>query len=494
MKRTRQAAVVDIGSNSVRLVLYRLDDGALWTVFNEKIQAGLGRDLTSTGRLSVEGVERALAALGRFAILIKAARPDQVIVAATAAVREAQDGPAFRARVAAETGLSVRVLSGEEEAAFAARGVLAGIPDAEGVVGDLGGSSLELTRVAAGAAGQGITLPLGPFAMGEAVEAPRPLDPARARRRIAARLEAAQGFEAATLYAVGGAWRSLAQAHMNRIGYPLHVVHQYEIEARPALETARLVARQSPASLEKWPGLSRRRAETLPHAALVLEGLIERLGLERVVLSAWGVREGLLFQALRQPHDHDPLLAGCAALGRSLDVDPGLAPALEAWLAPLAPALPEAFGPRRDPVLTRAACRLADIGARSHPDHRVELAFDQVLYAPTPGQTHAERAFLACVVNARYGGPAATPRPEAVERLLPAPARRRAQALGLALRLGCDLSGRSPRLLARAALVVQDGALRLTAERGYAKSLLGEQARKGAKALAEALGTPLEAV
>lgn len=485
MKRTQQAAVVDIGSNSVRLVVYRLEDGAPWTVFNEKVQAGLGRDLAATGRLSPEGAERALAALRRFAALIKAARPDVVIAAATAAVREAEDGPAFQARAAAETGLSVQVLSGEEEAAFAARGVMAGIPDAEGVVGDLGGASLELTRVAAGVADRGITLPLGPFALADAGKA---FDPDRTRRRIAARLEAAEGFEAAVLYAVGGAWRSLAQVHMSRIDYPLHIVHQYEIAARPMLETARLVARQSPASLEKWPGLSRRRAETLPHAALVLEGLIERLGLERVVLSAWGVREGLLFQRLRPARGHDPLLAGCAALGRALGTADRLVPELEAWLEPLLPALPAAFGPERDRLLARAACRLADIGARSHPDHRVALAVEEVLQAPVPGQTHAERAFLAAAIEARYGGPAAG-RNATAARLLTDAGRERAEALGLALRLACDLTGRSPALLARARPSIQGGALKLAGD----GRLLGEQPLRRLKALADALGLAVAA-
>ena len=163
-----------------------------------------------------------------------------------------------------------------------------------------------------------------------------------------------------------------------------------------------------------------------------------------------------------------------------------------AGLSEVIAALPEAFGPERDPVLAAAACRLADLGARLHPDHRLELVFDQVLRAPIPGQTHAERVWLACALNARYGGGASTPDPAVVDRLLSPAARSGARALGLAMRLGCDLSGRAPQLLANAALTIEGSTLRLTASEGYADVLLGEQTRRRARALAEALGLTLE--
>lgn len=483
----RDVAAIDIGSNSIRLVLYRLEGRAIWTVFNEKVLAGLGRDLTRTGRLSVDGIDQALVALKRFAAVLEGVQPSHAFVAATAAVREAADGAEFSARVAAETGLQVQVLSGEEEARRAALGVLAGIPDAAGVVGDLGGSSLELVPLEGGQVGRGVTLPLGPFSLGEALG----LDARRSE--IAARLDSAGEFRADTLYAVGGAWRTLAQAHMSLTGYPLHIVHQYEMRAAEARETARLVARQSRESLEKWPGLTKKRAETLPHASLVLEGLIDRLGLKRIVLSAWGVREGLLYEALEpETAAADPLLAGCTALGARQGVSATLPGALKAWIAPMLEALPASFSPERDAVLADAACRLSDIGARLHPDHRIELAFDQVLRAPVPGQNHAERAWLATAINARYGGPAATPAPELVRRLLSDEQRRSARAAGLAIRMACDLSGRSPQLLANAHAEVRGNRLLLAAADGYADVLLGEQTRKRGKAAAEALGLKLE--
>ena len=485
----RDVAAIDIGSNSVRLVLYRLEGRAIWTVFNEKVLAGLGRDLAETGRLSVEGAAQALTALKRFAAVIEGVQPAHTFVAATAAVRDAEDGQTFCDRVAATTGLKIRVLSGEEEARYAALGVLAGIPCADGMVGDLGGSSLELVRLADGRPARGVTLPLGPFALADA----NGFDPDRARETIAGRLQPIGDARADTLYAVGGAWRSLAQVHMEITGYPLRVVHQYEIDAADLMNTARLIARSSKASLEKWPGLSRKRADTLPHAALVLEGLIERMELKRIVLSAWGVREGLLYEALEsEVAAIDPLLAGCSALGARQGISPALPGTLLGWIAPLLAALPPVFGRARDGLLADAACRLADLGARLHPDHRVELAFDQVLRAPIPGQNHAERAYLAAAVNARYGGGGATPEPRTVTRLLNEEQRQGARVLGLAIRLACDLSGRSPQLLVNARARVSAGALILSAGDGYADVLLGEQTRRRGKALAEAMGLKLD--
>ena len=480
------AAVIDIGSNSVRLVLYRLEGRAIWTVFNEKVLAGLGRDLPQTGRLSEEGVAMALPALRRFAAVIEGVRPQHVFVAATAAVREAEDGVTFCERVAAETGFHIQVLSGEDEARYAARGVLAGHPTAEGVAADMGGASLELVRLGKGEVGQGITLPLGPFSLADDSD----FDAKKVRTKIDKRLKGRTAdFETSTLHAVGGAWRSIAQLHMAMSDYPLQIVHQYAMTADDARDVARFVSRQSRTSLDRTPGVSRRRAETLPYAALVLEALIEKLALKTVEFSAWGLREGLLQEALTAEHlASDPLIAGCTTWGARQGISPLLPGAVQAWIDPVLPALPETFGRGRDRTLTTAACHLCDLGARLHPDHRVELVFEQVLRAPVPGQTHAERAFLACALNARYGGPSATPQPDVINRLLDEEGRRHAKALGQAIRLACDLSGRAPQLLAGARLAIDDDTLTLTPSDGYADMLLGEQTRRRLKSLADTLG------
>ena len=486
---SRQAAVIDVGSNSVRLVIYRLDGRAIWTVYNEKALAGLGRDLPTTGRLSPEGVEVALTAIRRYRALLDGWRAEDVTAAATAAVREAADGPAFLKRVREETGLVVRVLTGEEEAHYAALGVIAGQPDAHGVVGDLGGSSLELVLLTDSGPDEGATLPLGPFALG----APRQLDLDRTRRVIESALAPhANRFATRHFHAVGGAWRNLALFHMELADYPLHVAHQYEMSRADALNVSRLVARQSRASLERMQGLSKKRIETLPYSAVVLEELIEQLGVERVTISAFGVREGLLLEAMDpEIRNRDPLIAGCEALTATRGISSELGGALEAWLTPAFEKLTPVFG-ARDPVLLAAACRLADLGTLLHPDHRADLAFEQVLRAPIAGMSHPERAFLASVAFARHTSAPNPPEAVAVARVIGAERRQRARALGAGVRLGCDLSGRNPRLLEASNLTLQGDRLRLTAADGWEDMLLGEQTAKRAQTMASALKLKLE--
>ena len=482
----RDVAVVDVGSNSVRLVVYQVDGRAMWTTYNEKVLAGLGRGLGRTGRLSPEGVEEALCALRRFRAVIGPEGACEVLTAATAAVRDASDGLEFVARVRAETGLTLRVLSGEEEARFAALGVAAGQSDADGVVGDLGGSSLELVRLVDDAPGAGITLPLGPLALGGAKGR---FDPIALRREIARRLEpAAAAYGTERFYAVGGAWRNLAVLHMARTGYPLQVVQQFEMDAAEALDTARALVRQPRLTQELTPGVSRKRAETLPYAALVLEGLVERLGVRRVALSAYGLREGLIYDRMAPAtRAQDPLVAGCASLGARHELSTGLGDALVRWLSPVWTARPGAFGPKRGTVLMQAACGLADLGAALHPDHRGALVFEQVLRAPMAGWTHAERAYLAQAACSRYGV-AWAPEPELLMRVLSPAALAEARALGAALRLGCDLCGRAAAVLGRTRLEWRDGALVLDTDSARRDLLLGEQTRKRLQALGEALG------
>ena len=483
------AAVLDVGSNSVRLVIYRVEGRAIWSLFNEKVQAGLGRGVEQTRLLDPDGVEAALTALRRFRAVLDAVHPQYIYSAATAAVREAADGRAFLERVKEQTGLDLDVLTGEQEARFAALGVLAGAPEADGVVGDLGGFSLELVRLNAGKPGVGITLPLGPFALG----AGRPFDPTAIRKEAGRKLDVAFAFKAPCFYAVGGAWRSLALVHMRLADYPLEILHQYEMSAADALDVARFVARQSRASLERIEGVSKKRVEALPYAAVLLESLVERLDFQRVQISAYGLREGLIYEAMTPGlRIQDPLIAGCSALGARQAIAEDLGHALEAWLQPAFATLPPVISPTRDAVLLAAACRLADLGSRLHPDHRADLVFEQVLRAPIAGMSHPERTFLAVALFARHTASATTPEPRIVSRLLSPERLQRARALGAAMRLGCDISGRSSVLLAKSALRLDKTRVILSAQHGAADLLLGEQTSRRGATLANILDRELK--
>lgn len=486
---TSEAAVIDVGSNSVRLVIYRVDGRALIPLLNEKVTAGLGRDLARTGKLSPEGAEAAERALTRFVEILKSFGISTCFPVATAAVRDAADGPAFVERVRKATGLKLRVLGGEEEARLSALGVLAGAPDANGLVGDLGGSSLELVPVRAGEVRGGQTYPLGPFALG--AEDSFDYD------RVAAVADAwfARGVPetGGDLYAVGGSWRALGRIAMALEDYPLHVLHHYEMTHAQALKVGDFVRRQSKRSLERLEEAAAKRADALPYAATVLERLLIRGRFERVVVSSFGLREGVLMERLdRHALETHPLLAGAEAFAGGGARARVFGPALARWIAAAFVGRPVVFSAERDNLLRAAAARLADIGGALHPDQRGELMFDLVLRAPLPALSHPERAFLAAAVHHRYtkSPPKSS---EAYRRLLDEEGRRGAIAIGAALRLGADLSARSEALLEKFTLVASAEGLSLRIAAAQA-ALISEQAQRRLDALGAALGAPAKIV
>jgi len=484
-------AVIDIGSNSVRLVIYRIEGRSIWPIFNEKVLAGLGRDMKATGVLHKGGMKESLIALRRFKAILESYDLQTTHTVATAAVREAEDGAEFVRQAELETGFKVRILSGAEEARYSAQGVRCGHLDAQGVVGDLGGSSLELIDLDAPPNEAGITLPLGPFALG----APKPIDVPKVDGQIREQLKPLRGrFANTQFHAVGGAWRNLALIWMMKQHYPLQIVQQFELPAREALSIARLIASQSLSSLEKLPGVSKRRIENISYAALVLQGLIEELQFETLCFSAFGLREGLLFDAM--PDDlrrDDPLIAGCAALGARLGINDELGAALADWALEFSGSCDSDFNPP-PAKLVRAAAKLSDIGARLHPDHRADLASDQVLRAPIPGQNHEERVFLACTIYTRYSGDPYLREPVLTGRILGEDGLLQATRLGLLLRLGCDLSAKSALLLNRSHIRQDGRELVLSAKSGWEDLLLGEQTRRRAKSLAQALNLNLNII
>jgi len=456
----RDVAVIDIGSNSVRMVIYRLDGRDFTPVLNDRAAAGLGRELASTGRLAEDGVVAALAAVRRFRLFLDARQVTEVHAVATAAVRDAEDGPAFAKKISRALGAPVRVLSGEEESRHAALGVLAGDPSAVGVVADLGGSSLELATVSDGGVGKCATFSLGAFALAE-----RAGDDMKAVRSV---LDKALGdakikaIEGGKLYAVGGAWRNLAKIDMQQRNYPLHLLQGYEMSAADAIDIARFLARQSPETIAGIAGVSRRRAEMMPYAAVALERVIKRFDVCAVVVSAFGLREGVLLANLpKSVRRADPLLAGADAMARRAGSDFLFGRAVEQWIAPLAVAIDPELGASRAAALISAACRLTDVGGALHPDHRGELAARRVLFAQFAGASHAERIFLARAIHHRYEGRSEAADELAMDRLLAPEAREAAVRLGLALRLAGAISGRTAPLLNETRLSLTDDQITL---------------------------------
>lgn len=476
--------VIDIGSNSIRLVIYESAKRSPITIFNEKVLCAIGRRIGSTGALDQDGVERAREALTRFRVIATKRDVSRLIVVATAAVRDAHNGGAFVEEASALCGVPVRVLSGKEEAVLAAKGVLSGIPSADGLVGDLGGGSLELVELSKGQSGQASSVPLGPLRLMELGEAKLSL----LRDRVDTELSTMPWLKNSAgkpFYAVGGVWRNLARIHMGQSNCPLHILQNYEIEADQALRLSKVVSGLSRKSLQSVPGISRRRLDTVPYGGLVLERLISFVGVKRVVISASGLREGLVFELLSsEERNRDPLIEASRALAVALSRNPSFGDELVPWIESTFAEEPES-----QKRLYRVAAHLSDTEWRTHPDYRAEHAMLDVKRAQFGGITHAERAFLALCVFYRYGGgdedrsDAAPLHPIAGDE-----AAAKAYAVGCALRLAHTLSASASGILSHCPLKRNGRSLTLTLPRDLI-GLAGESVRKRLAELADALNT-----
>jgi exopolyphosphatase/guanosine-5'-triphosphate,3'-diphosphate pyrophosphatase len=428
-------AVVDIGSNSVRLVIYESFSRTPAVVHNEKAICAIGREMVTRRRLHDEGMRLALDSLSRFRILADAHRVELRDAVATAAARDAVNGQEFVRNAEAAWGSPIRILSGEEEARLAAQGVLAGIPSADGLVADLGGGSLDMVTVKSGRTGEALTLPFGPLRLVDAArgESDRARDLVEAGLASLSRLGDLGGR---SLYAVGGVLRSFARLDMEEQNYRLHVLHHYAIPSARAMKLSRLVARLSRKSLEKVKVVSRRRAEALPFGAVVLEEVLRATGLKEVVISAYGLREGLLFEQLAaEERAKDPLIAFAAASNARISRTPAHAGELFEWLSPLFPTESDEASRIR-----RAVCLFSDAGWRRHPDDRALGTFNQVLTAPFAGADHRSRALIATAIFHRYSGDEDYPRDVQLGGLLGPDESALAIRIGLAARLAFALS------------------------------------------------------
>lgn len=478
-----RSGVVDLGSNSVRLVIFEGRGRNPQAIFNEKAVLGLGRGLQATGRLNEQAIGPALTVLGRYYAVARAMHADPLAVLATAAVRDASNGPDFVAALRARLpDVPIQILTGEEEAMISADGVLLGFPGADGILGDLGGGSLEVVQLDEGRARQAASLPLGAIRLAERAGG----DVVRARAIAEEELRKVPWLGSGAgrdLYLVGGAWRALARMHIAQTGYPLAIVHHYALNREEARDLAGVVIAASRRVLERMPGAPQKRLADLPFAAVALRRLLRASGAKRVVFSANGLREGwyarMLPEAVRAA---DPLLTVVRDLALGWGRDPALPPALMTWLDPLFPDQDE--GAR---LLREAACWVSDIGAHDHPEYRAEQAFLRVLRQHGIGLDHHARAFLALVAALRYEAEPNAPFLAPTRVLLDVAEIRRAEALGAALRLAYTLCGGTPALLAGSRVGEADGRLRLRLEPGSGV-FAGESVLRRVEELAAALG------
>jgi exopolyphosphatase / guanosine-5'-triphosphate,3'-diphosphate pyrophosphatase len=473
--------VIDVGSNSVRLVVF---DGAARSpayYFNEKVLCGLGKGLAETGRLNPDGRVRAEATLMRFAALTRNMAMTNLTMVATAAMREATDGPEFQAMIEAKTGLKMRIIDGAEEARLSAQGVLTGWPEAAGLVCDIGGNSMELAVIGGGQVHQTVSSPLGPFRLQNIGGGKKGL-----RAHIGAILKGLRddiGEHHDALYLVGGSWRAIARLDMERRNYPLKVLHEYAMTPKNIRKTLAWITAQDPATLKARTGISGERMALVPLAAQVLRQLVHVFGPRRVYVSSYGVREGILYEQMPERlRARDPLLEACHFMEYSSARLPGLGRKLYDFLLPLYRNRP----PERLRLIL-AACLLHDVNWRAHPDYRADACFDTTTRANLGGLDHAGRVYLGVALMYRYKTGNLRARMKEVTGLLSEADVAEAKMLGRALRFGSMFAMNGPENAGELRFYPKKGILELVLERDM-QVLYSEVAEQRFNALAQEIG------
>ncbi|MDM8166455.1 Ppx/GppA family phosphatase [Roseovarius sp.] len=428
-----RVGVVDIGSNSVRLVVF---DGAARSpayFFNEKIMCALGAGMSETGRLNPEGRARALAAMRRFKHLGDGIGTDGLTAVATAAVREAEDGAEFCEEVERETGIHIHVIDGKEEARLSAQGVLLGWPGSYGLVCDIGGSSMELAEINGGRVGRRLSSSLGPLKLRD-MKGGKKARKALIRDRIKS-MQDDLGEQKNRLFLVGGSWRAIAKIDMERRGYPLHVLHEYRMTAKAVRETAKYIEKSDAEDLRNRAGVSSSRMALVPIASEVLREVVKTFKPRDIAISSYGIREGLLYEQMPQRlRDRDPLIEACAfAESRDARV-PGYGTVVYKFIEPLF----KSVRPERRRII-KAACLLHDVSWRAHPDYRAEDCFDNATRANLGGLKHSERVFLGLALLHRYSNRREGTRFQDLNTLVSEDDQVQAEVLGKAMRFAAML-------------------------------------------------------
>lgn len=486
--RITPVAVIDIGSNSVRQVIYEGLTRAPAVLFNEKVLCGLGRGIQATGRLDDEAVERAVAALRRFRALGRQAAVSETHILATAAARDASNGEAFLERVRAMFDREPMLLTGQLEAQFSAWGVRSGFYRPDGIVGDLGGGSLELVGIN-GEIGGGLTLPLGGLRLaelaGDSVDAAKNV----VDRQLSGAKVAWPG-EQRMFYAIGGTWRSLAKLHIAHSGYPLPVLHDYTVRAKPFISFCKRVALKPLDNMKGIDAVSRNRRSLLPYGALVMAGVLKSIKAENVTLSSLGVREGYLYSLLgKREREKDPLLSAAYDLAVLRARSPRHSVELAEWTGQAFATLgiDETDNEARWRI---ASCYLADIAWRAHPDYRAQQSVSIISNAGFVGICHEGRAYLALANHHRYRGIGAKIDPPGISNLAGERAVRRARLLAGLFRVLYLFSASQPGVIPRLTLEKGDPGFILTVPSECA-ALCGERPAERVDQFAKEFGVEI---
>lgn len=470
MNKFSEIAIIDIGSNSVRLVVYDGLKHNPTNLFNEKVLCGLAEGMDKTGCLNKLGVDQAFKAIGRYMKIADLLCSSKPFAFATSAVRDAKDGGWFVAEIKQKFGIEINVLTGEEEAHFAAQGVISSIIDADGVVGDLGGGSLELIAVPHPSKDSLVSYPIGPL---------RILDNKLNKFDYTSIIDShlknyqfGQTLYGKNFYAVGGGFRNLAKIHIDRVKYPLQVIQNYEVPVEEIDKTLQVVSRMTHKALAKLTGISNKRLMLLPYTALILERLIALGKPKNIVFSVNGVREGIIYSKISQSErKKDPLISGCIELASRSHISSQYGKELFAWVKPIL------AGFNYNSRLVEAACYLSDIARYENPSYRAEIAYRKVLDSSLTGINHCERVFIAKALYYRYRGTLTEQMLVTIEKILTFEEKHLARTLGFCLRLARSISANKEGVLGKCPISFKDGEINIKFAKQY-KLLMGEAVEK----------------
>ena len=402
----------------------------------------------------------------------------RVRVLATAAIRDARDGAEF-VREIDRIGFDCEVLSAGAEARLAGEGVLSAIPDADGIVGDLGGGSLELVDVRKGRASRGISLPLGVLRLRASRRGER-----EARGELRAALKKSglrQRGKGRGFYMVGGSWRALARIDMFATEYPLPITHEYRIAPDHVRELRRMADLPEP----KWSkAAAPARLASAPVAAMMLELLVRELEPDEIVVSTFGIREGLLYSEMKPGiRRMDPLIEAAREAGGGEHRFGQHGALLDDWVAPL---FDDTAAMRR---LRLASCLLADVAWQANPGFRADRGIEMALHGNWVAVTPTGRVIMAQALSSNFGRDQLPD--QKLAKLCTGDELERAHEWGLAMRLGQRLSGGVASVLRRTRLSIKNGVVRLDVRAGE-EALIGEAVKRRLQRVAEALGRKAE--
>ena len=436
--------IIDIGSNTLRMVVYEAPARLPIPIFNEREICALGKGIGKTQLLNPTGKVLAFEALDRFCSLAKEMKVGQFRILATAAVRDAKDGIDFAKKIEDRYGCKVKILSGSEEAQLGAQGILGGRPDADGLFGDIGGGSLDLVSLNSGEFGFSCTLPLGHLRLAEDSEGKIKKAQEIVDRKLAM-VNWLSEIKGRDFFAVGGSWRVIARIYMQQNNYPLHLIDNLTVDVEVAEDITEVISQLSSKSLRGMAAIAKRRIDTLPFSALLLNRILKLGRPKQLIFSGYGLREGQFFELLPLELKRlDPLISACLAFAERNGRFSIHGEEIASWILPLFPDATE-----RDKRILKAAAILSDIGWTEHPDYRALHSFTRILRLPVAVISHRDRVIIALAVFFRYNGLESQQEVKEVQSLIRESDLQLAIIFGSALRLAHVLSAGIPDLLCR---------------------------------------------